>query len=331
MNDLPDEERNAFLGVLSMLGVRLIDNYLQMKLPGFETWRDALAAEFRERGIDSPQALWKFIAEDPIKNPLDLLRATLSRPGALLGLVKSATAVVFCTYIMQAVTALLAPLITMVLPVIQIVVAVAAVLLILKIAVDFIKEYWTELTEFAAMAAEAVQAKIAEFAASMKMAISAAVNGLLASVIYAAEDICERFYTLTSELKDVLHTLGALTFRTIQQMIQLTSPLLYTLLRSVTGCAPSPVEIDMNRLQNAVDQMARLANSVQQLDGTLSTLYGKLCVSNIEQGEGILTSLANMYHLSRADINVDEGNRIRGKANALSELFREYRRLKDGA
>ncbi len=72
--------------------------------------------------------------------------------------------------------------------------------------------------------------------------------------------------------------------------------------------------------------MNRLASRVAQVDERLASLYRRLAQNNIEQEEGIFTSLANLYNLFSADINVDQGKAIRSRARALTELFQENER-----
>ena len=158
----------------------------------------------------------------------------------------------------------------------------------------------------------------------MKLAISAGINAAITNLVHMATEIAERVYNIADQTINILQEMGSLMGKCVQDVIKISNPLLYGLVRIVSGYQQSQVTIDMVRLGNAVDEMERIAGKIAGIDGQLAGLYRKLCINNIEQGEGIFTSLANLYNLSRADINVDEGNRIRRKASDLRDLFDEY-------
>ncbi len=113
--------------------------------------------------------------------------------------------------------------------------------------------------------------------------------------------------------------------KTAKLVFAISNPILYGIVRLAVGATQTPVTVDMTRLQSAVDAMKRLADRTETIDRRLDTLYSTMTIDNIEQGENIFTSLANLYNLARADISVDNGHKIRKKANAISETFLEYK------
>ena len=202
---------------------------------------------------------------------------------------------------------------------------VLAAIIVFAIAINFIKEHWDEFVNFLDNCQEYIQEKLSEFVEAMRLAINASANIVITSLVYQATKVVEMYGNMKDVTVDVLQKIGHYTAKNIQTALRISNPLLYCAIRSITGCTQPSVTIDMVRLQNAVDKMDRLATRVGNIDSRLNSLYGKLCINNVEQGEGIFTSLVNMYHLSRADINVDEGNRIRRKANAINSLFNGYK------
>lgn len=325
INNLPDDQKKSFVGGLSFLGVCLIDNFLEDKLPGYETIKDKIATELAEREIYTPEDLWKYLKEDPIEHTFDFLQSLISDWETLKAFVEATVTVVIGTIIMKVVIILLKSALTLVIANLPIVAAVLASIVVFVIAINFIREHWDEFVNFLDDCKDYVQEKISEFVEAMRLAINTGANIFITSLVYQATKVVEMYGNMKDVTVDVLQKIGHYTAKNIQNALRISNPLLYCAIRAITGCTQPSVTIDMVRLQNAVDKMDRLATRVGNIDNRLNSLYGKLCINNIEQGEGIFTSLVNMYHLSRADINVDEGNRIRRKANAISSLFNGYK------
>lgn len=209
-------------------------------------------------------------------------------------------------------------------PVFYMIASLVVVVLVIKGAAEYIKAHWEEIRDAVAAAGEFVQEKVSEFAEAVKLA----VNGWMAAILFALEQILEHAdqfaENMLEQVKSVLKQMGDYMKAQIAGAIRLVNPIAYELIRIICNLFQQSVTIDMYRLQSAVEQMDRLAARVLRMDARLSALYRELCVNHVEQGEGILVSLANMYHLFSADINVDEGWRIRRKASAISELFDGY-------
>ena len=325
INNLPDDQKKSFIGGLSFLGVCLIDNFLEDKLHGYETIKDKIAAELAEREIYTPEDLWKYLKDDPIEHTFDFLQSLVSDWNTLKAFAEAAVTVLIGTVIMKVVIILLKSALTLVVANLPIISAVLAAIVVFKIAINFIKEHWDEFVNFLDEVKDYVQEKISEFVEAMRITIRAGANILITSLVYQATNVVEMYGNFKDAAVDVLQKIGHYTAQSIQNALRISNPLLYCTIRVITGCIQPSVTIDMVRLQNAVDKMDRLATRVEKIDIRLDSLYGKLCINNIEQGEGIFTSLVNMYRLSRADINVDEGNRIRRKANAINSLFNGYK------
>lgn len=325
INALPENQKKSFIGSLSFLGVCFIDDFLEDKLPGYETIKDKIAVELAERNIYTPEDLWKHLKEDPLGNTFDFLQSLVSDWDTLKAFAEATITVAIGTVIMKVVIILLQSALTLVIANLPIVAAVLAAIVVFVIAVNFIKEHWDEFENFLNELKEYLQEKISEFVEAMRLAIHASANIVITSLAYQSANVVEMYGCMKEATVDVLQKIGHYTAKNIQNALRMSNPLLYCAIRTIVGCTQPSVTIDMVRLQNAVDKMDRLATRVGNIDNRLNSLYGKLCINNIEQGEGVYTSLVNMYHLSRADINVDEGNRIRRKANAINSLFNGYK------
>lgn len=307
---------------LGALILRELPDLLCSKLlPGYDTLKKRFSLVLLERGIHNSGELWAYIRENPLENTLDIAASFLGNPETLLALAQLGISLVVWKAIILVVGALLHFLA----PVITAVVAVLVVLIIVKIAADFLREHWEELKSLAGQAVEYVRERIAEMVSAIRMAVQAAALGLIATVFYQAKQLAEAIGTATEVLLESLRVVERLIAKALDQAFKLFNPLLYTIVRAVAGASQEPVTIDMVRLSHAVDQMDRLSTRVGRIDQRLDSLYGKLCVKSIEQGEGIFTSIANLYHLSSADVRVDQGHAIRRKANALRELFDGYK------
>lgn len=328
---LPEEERKVFLESLGTLILLAMDNALEEGLPGYETIRQKIDQEFQERNIRTVDDLWRYLQAAPIENTMDLLQSIIMDWDTLVALVQASATVAVVVTIIKAVISLVQLAVGFVASNLPVIAAILAAVVVLSMAIDYIRQHWDELMGYVNMAAEFVQKKLEEFYAAMRLVITTGVHAAIAALVYQAKEIAEGFYAVGEAVVNVLEEMGRLASAAIAQALAISNPLLYTLLRTVTGLAQSAVTIDMIRLQNAVDAMDALATRIANMDTRLDTLYRQLCISNIQQGEGIFTSLANLYNLASADINVDQGNKIRRKANNLSSLFSGYREVESWA
>ena len=325
INSLPENEKKSFIGGMAFLAVLLVGNFLEYKIPGIETMKTKISYELSERNIHTMGEFWAYLMKDPIRNTFDFMQSLLSDREFLKALAEAALTVAVLKALMKIITFILASALTFIISNLPVIAEIVAAIVVCALAVKFIKEHWEEFVNCLNEIYEFIQEKISEFVEAMKLAIVAGANALITSVVYIAEEIAEEFVHIKDVLIDIFQKIGQYASRSLQLCLKLSNPILYTIIRAIIGYVQPPVTIDMSRLQAAVDQMDRLASRVAGIDQRLNSLYGRMCISNIQQGEGIFVSLANMYHLSRADINVDEGYKIRRKANAIKELFGGYK------
>ena len=165
---------------------------------------------------------------------------------------------------------------------------------------------------------------IREIVEAVKMGIRIYYNVLVTKSFELAVNIVEAAGSYMEEIKEVAVDMGTFVLNSLEAVVFIQSPLIYVLVRTILNIRQQPVRINMHTLQNAVERMDDLALRVKIIDGRLDTLYRKLCQNKKEQKEGIFTSLANLYHLASADVNVDQGKDIERKASALRNLFDEY-------
>lgn len=325
LSSLPQEEHELFTKALSMLILLALDNCLEEVLPGYETVRRKVDRVLQERNITTAEQLWLYLKADPLNNTMELLQSILDDWDTVKALASCTAAVMVVTKILSAALFLLKLAASFVIGHLAPIAAIIAAVVVVSMAIDYIREHWDELVAFVNMVVDVAREKLAEFVAGMKLAITAGAHIVITQLVATATKITEEVIEIGSAVVSVVQELGRVVSGVIAQSIAISNPLLYTLCRVVAGITQSMVTIDMALLQDAVDDMDALATRVQNMDTRLDRLYRQLCISNIQQGEGIFTSLANLYNLSSADILVDQGNWIRRKANDLSSLFDGYR------
>ena len=87
-------------------------------------------------------------------------------------------------------------------------------------------------------------------------------------------------------------------------------------------------KIDLPVLKGYFDRLTSLSNRIQNLDDSLHTLYGRLCWNDIQEGE-VLTSLANLYHLVRSDIIIDDAWKIKSCRTRLYGLINSFETIEN--
>ncbi len=175
--------------------------------------------------------------------------------------------------------------------------------------------------------AEYIKDKIAELYTELKNKLIEQLNNYAEDVLSGIEKIItvgERVINYAvDQVGDFIGYLRDACKVAIKAAFMICNPILYAIASKLYNASKEPVRINMVKLRQCVSTMNRLASRVANIDSRLDNLYYQLSRNNIEQGEGIFTSLANMYNLFRADLNVDEGQAIKRKARALSELFED--------
>ncbi len=89
---------------------------------------------------------------------------------------------------------------------------------------------------------------------------------------------------------------------------------------SVIGSLAS-VSVDMPKLLDATKRMEEVARRVAAVDVDLNNLFVKIAVENITGENGILTSLANLYNVVSADLNVCGAYDLTLRANIIRALY----------
>ena len=107
------------------------------------------------------------------------------------------------------------------------------------------------------------------------------------------------------------------------------APVVYQFVKNSGYHNPIRIQYNLLQLENLSGRLLQLASEVNSLDSSLSSLYGKLLIRDIEQGENIFTCLADMFHLVRADIVVDSGWMVRNECQRLSRAVQELHAMKN--
>ena len=193
---------------------------------------------------------------------------------------------------------------------------------------DYIVKNWDTICEKAELIADYVQDEIAKLYNEARHAVQSGINNWLGSVCATAEKYITKGARVVNKFID-----GAADFwdsfkekaiDSVKTLLFVANPLIYIIASKVYKANKEPVRINIPRIRDCVDRMNNLARRVANIDSRLDNLYWRLAQNNIEKEEGIFTSLANMYNLFRADLNVDEGAAIKRKARALSDLYDGY-------
>lgn len=173
-----------------------------------------------------------------------------------------------------------------------------------------------------------IKEKIADFYVSTKQAIREGINNWISSVFSKAEQLITKGSKFINSVKDKATSFLSMvkneTVNAIKRNFAVSHPFLYIIASKVHREVKGPVKINVTKLRSCVETLTKLATRVANIDTRLDTLYYKLARNNIEQENGIFTSLANMFNLFRADLNVDEGAALKRQARALSALFEGY-------
>lgn len=173
--------------------------------------------------------------------------------------------------------------------------------------------------------AEYIKDKVAEMYTTLRNKLNEQLNNYVEDVLSFVEKaitIGDRFINnAVDQVGDFIGYLRDACKVAIKSILLISNPILYLIASKMYNASREPVKINMVKLRQCVNTMSRLANRVANIDSRLDNLYYQLSQDNIEQEEGIFTSLLNMYNLFRADLNVDEGQAIKRKARALTELF----------
>lgn len=219
-------------------------------------------------------------------------------------------------------------LISAIFPTFSVMLNVVAAAGIIYLVANHIVKNWDTICEKAELIADYVKDEIVKFYNDAKQAVQTGINHWLGSVCTIAEKCITMGDRVVNKFID-----GAADFwdsfkkkaiDSVKALLFVANPLIYIIASKVYKANKEPVRINFPRIRDCVDRMNNLARRVANIDARLDNLYWRLAQNNIEKEEGIFTSLANMYNLFRADLNVDEGAAIKRKARALSDLYDGY-------
>lgn len=199
-------------------------------------------------------------------------------------------------------------------------------------AIDYISEKIAEGIDYVEdkveQAVDYIQDKVSEFYNELKNTVRSGLNSALAKVYSEAEKIVTKGSRFINSAVDtagrILSAAKRVSVAAIDAVLKYTQPFFYSIASKVYRLRQGEVTINLVKLKRCVNTLYRLASRISALDSRLDSLYYRLSKNNIEQQEGVFTSLASMYNLFRADLNIDEGASIRRKANALSELLEGF-------
>lgn len=196
------------------------------------------------------------------------------------------------------------------------------------ITVNHILKNWDKICSAVGKAVEYVMDEISKFFSELRNRINAGINNFVSDVFERAERMLTAGAKIINTAIDgtvgFLQAVKDQAVSVIKAGFFVCNPLLYLICSKIYNETKQPVTINVTKLRNCVDTLNRLARRVAEMDDRLDNLYSRLSQSNIEQGEGFFTSLANLYNLFRADLNVDQGAAMKRNARALSELFEGY-------
>lgn len=205
---------------------------------------------------------------------------------------------------------------------------ISAALGVVYLTANHIVQYWDEICAAVDKAIDYVNEKISEFYTRVKESIEKEIDNFISNVFELAEKIVTKGTQIVDSVIDgavtVLDKVKEMSIVALKQLLLFTNPHLYSIVSQAHRNAQLSVYINLTKLKSCVNTLNRLATRITSMDERLDDLYWELAQNNIEQGEGIFTSLANLYNLFRADLNVDQGRTIKRKARALSDLYDEF-------
>ncbi|MBQ2963364.1 MAG: DUF2974 domain-containing protein [Clostridia bacterium] len=195
-------------------------------------------------------------------------------------------------------------------------------------AVDFAVgkaiEGYEYVTDKIDQAADYIYNKVTELYTSIRNTVRKELNETVGKIYGVAESIITKSTRFFDKACELLSKAQKVSIAVMDKVLKYTNPLFYSIASSVYRARQSIISINIKKLKECVNTLYRLATRISALDTRLDNLYYKLSRNNIEQEEGVFTSLASIYNLFSADLNIDQGGVIRRKARALSELVEKF-------
>lgn len=283
-------------------------------IPGCDAVLNGLATVFANRNITSTEELWAYISADPLNNTMDLVLSLLTDPNALLGMVQMGATIKLLAVLATVVLALLKIAITVAVPIILAV-------LVVSLIVEFLVQVWDTLVATGKLVAEYVTKIAQDIYNHVCNQIEIAIDTTLKTVEFMctkAKELAKKTYTQAVAFVQYAKTC-------IKEAFQMACSFANQVARAVTGAVQNIVTINVELLQSCVDRLDSLASRVLAMDRRLDDLFIRLLNDLIEGEEGIFISLANLYNITSADLNVDEGNRLRRMADNINNWNIAYK------
>lgn len=190
---------------------------------------------------------------------------------------------------------------------------------------------WDNISAAIYRTIEEMKEKVGEFFSAIMQEIRREIRGLIVSVANRAITLIRTAKNVVNAVVDgavgLINNVKDIAIKSINRIINFAGSVVYRISSRLFGIGKEPILINYTRLRDCVERMEAVARRVGAMDRRLDSLYTRLLANDIEQEKGVFTSLANMYHLMRADIAVDEGYSIRHRAQAISGLFSGYNQL----
>lgn len=199
---------------------------------------------------------------------------------------------------------------------------------VVYLTANHIAKNWDKICDAVERKIDYIKDEISDFYSSLRDKVRSDINNFVGNVFSKAEELITKGSRVVNSAIDgtmsFLKNLKEQAITSIKNTLFISNPILYMITSCIYKETKQPVRINVTKLRNCVDALGKLAKRVANIDSRLDSLYWRLTKKNIEQGEGVFTSLANLYNLFRADLNVDEGATMKRKARALSDLFDGY-------
>lgn len=313
-NMLPDGVRKTIL--MKIIGVSLVVADGNMDFP-LKRWFERVKAVLNRCNVHSFREFLDFLSSSSAETIFGFVLAVVTDP---LETIYSLGKTIVDIILIVVVAAALLEMAKIALKLVMALAAIVAALAALKIVFDFLVEMGQKIL---GKIKEGID-YMTELAHNIYERIQQTITTVVDAAVDTAIGIYKEMKSGYERFAESVSVFAGYVRGVIAQGQHLFTSIACSISRALTGCPQPVVSINVTLLSDTVDSMQRLANRVQTMDRRLDSLYSWLARDNIEQSEGVWTSLVNLYNLMRADISVDEGGRIRRMANNLSGLFTGY-------
>lgn len=320
----------------------IVETIIDYKLKGFSALWNSIREAFASKGIKNFSDFINYIksSDNPVGSAIDLVVYVLSESDIFNRFMDIAKVAIVRFTIISTIVAIAKSLLSKAFLVLvgvvggkvllasAIVVAVVAAIVAVCVFVHFIIYHFDEIKAAVVKAFNDTVDAIKSVCVMVANAVKNAVVRLVTECIEGAKKLIESAKQFVSSVKqqicDKLHAIKNGILDHIKKGFATTQNAFHRVVEKISSYGREMLWVDSVRLKYCVDQLNTIARRVASIDSRLNSLYSKLKKNNIEQEEGVFTSLVNMYHLCSADINVDEGQALRRRARAISDLFKAF-------